>query len=143
MRFIMKGPSFIFLVLVAWAQHVRGLVNRTAVLTPENTYSSTDSRADTRTIYTSIEGILITSISASISAMCSALIIYFILKSSMGISSVYHRIVGIMSLGDVLASLAMALTTLPMPTHIHNLRAVSWVRRPPALVKDSFSHLGA
>jgi len=50
-----------------------------------------------------------------ISAICSALVINIILKSSTRLSSIYHRIMMGMSVGDIFGSLAMSLTTIPLP----------------------------
>jgi hypothetical protein len=54
-------------------------------------------------------------ITGGLSAVSSALIIYIILKSEVKLNSIYHRIVFGMSCLDVLGSIAMGLTTLPMP----------------------------
>jgi hypothetical protein len=56
--------------------------------------------------------------SGSLSAISSALIIYVILRSQTRLSSIYHRIMFGMSLADVLSSIAVALTTLPMPSYM-------------------------
>jgi hypothetical protein len=54
-------------------------------------------------------------ISGSISAISSALIIVAIFRSSTRLSSPYHRIMFGMSVTDILGSIAIALTHLPMP----------------------------
>jgi len=54
-------------------------------------------------------------ITGSISAVSSSLIIYLICRSKPKLSTIYHRIMFCMSVADILASTAMALTTLPMP----------------------------
>lgn len=54
-------------------------------------------------------------ITASLSIICSSLIIYVILRSSTRLSSTYHRIMMGMSIHDILGSSAIALTTLPLP----------------------------
>jgi hypothetical protein len=56
--------------------------------------------------------------SGSLSAISSALIIYVILRSEKRLSSIYHRIMFGMSLSDVCGSIAIALTSLPMPSHM-------------------------
>jgi len=61
-----------------------------------------------------------TTISSSLSALSSALIIFIILKSNTGLHSIYHRIMFGMSLGDLLSSFAMALTMLPAPPHMED-----------------------
>jgi len=59
---------------------------------------------------------LIPRITGSISATASSLIIYLILRSDKKLSSIYHRIMFGMSCADILSSVAIALTTLPMPS---------------------------
>ena len=54
-------------------------------------------------------------ITGSISAVSSSLIIYLIYRSKPKLSTIYHRIMFGMSVADIMASTAMALTTLPMP----------------------------
>ena len=54
-------------------------------------------------------------LTGSLSAISSALIVYAILRSSTGLSSTYHRLMFGMSVFDMFGSIAMALTTLPMP----------------------------
>lgn len=56
--------------------------------------------------------------SGSLSAISSTLIIYVILKSEKRLSSIYHRIMFGMSLSDICGSIAIALTSLPMPSHM-------------------------
>mmetsp|Transcript_2935 Transcript_2935/g.4165 ORF Transcript_2935/g.4165 Transcript_2935/m.4165 type:complete len:613 (-) Transcript_2935:841-2679(-) len=50
-----------------------------------------------------------------LSAISSCLIIYLILISEKRLSTIYHRIMFFMSWADIFSSVAMALTTLPMP----------------------------
>ena len=54
-------------------------------------------------------------ISGSISAISSSTIIFLIFRSQPRLSTIYHRIMFGMSIADIMASTAMALTTLPMP----------------------------
>ena len=54
-------------------------------------------------------------ITGSISAVSSSLIIYLIYRSKPKLTTIYHRIMFCMSVADIMASTAMALTTLPMP----------------------------
>ena len=56
--------------------------------------------------------------SGSLSAIASGLIIVAILKSDTKMKTVYHRIMFFMSCADISASIAMALTTIPMPQHM-------------------------
>jgi hypothetical protein len=58
---------------------------------------------------------LVPRFTGSLSAVSSALIIYVILRSEARLSSIYHRIMFGMSLADICGSIAMALTSLPMP----------------------------
>jgi len=75
-----------------------------------------DERLDIKTIYNSWSGILTTVTSAVISIIASAVVIRLICRSAKGIKkSVYHRILFGMSAADIVQSLALALTTLPMP----------------------------
>jgi len=81
-----------------------------------NTTIADDPRAKVETVITSLTGIIITVISASTSAIASALVIYIILRSTKGLrKSVYHRIMFGMNVADILQSTAIAFTTLPMP----------------------------
>jgi hypothetical protein len=61
---------------------------------------------------------LVPRFTGSISAVSSALIIYIIRRSQTRLSSIYHRIMFGMSLADVCGSIAMALTSLPMPSYM-------------------------
>ena len=74
-----------------------------------------DPRARVETMMASSTVIIIITCSALLSLMGSLAIIVFILKSHRGLRTVYHRIIFGMSFFDVLQSLCMALTTLPMP----------------------------
>ncbi len=56
--------------------------------------------------------------SGGISTISSALIIFIIFQSRSKLSTIYHRIMIGMSFADILASLAMGLTTLPMPSSL-------------------------
>ena len=53
--------------------------------------------------------------SGGVSALASSTIIYLIFKSQTKLRTIYHRIMLGMSAADVLGSVAMGLTTLPMP----------------------------
>ena len=54
-------------------------------------------------------------VGGSLSVISSAMIIFVILRSRTRLSSIYHRIMIAMSIADIIGSLALALTTLPMP----------------------------
>jgi len=74
-----------------------------------------DPRVDIATVNTSWTGIVITTVSASASLLGSAIIIFLILRSNVGLNTVYHRILFGMSVSDIIQSFPMALTTIPMP----------------------------
>ena len=57
-------------------------------------------------------------LSGGTSAISSALIIYIIYKSETRLRTIYHRIMLGMSLSDIISSIAMALSTLPMPVDL-------------------------
>lgn len=82
----------------------------------EDLYNKTlsDPRVSLETVYTSLTGIRIATTTASVSTLASILLIFFRSQTKMG--SVYHRIMFGMSFFDIVQSLAMAFTTLPMPT---------------------------
>ena len=76
-----------------------------------------DDRKDIETVFTSWIGIIITVVSAVVSTLASILVIWLIFSSTKRLSrSVYHRILFGMSVADIIQSIAMALTSLPMPT---------------------------
>jgi hypothetical protein len=66
-------------------------------------------------VYTEAFGAVVPRFSGSISFFASGLIIYVIFRSPAKLSTVYHRIMFGMGIADMLTSLAMALTTIPMP----------------------------
>lgn len=74
-----------------------------------------DPRVDVETLFTSAAGLGIMTSMATLSTISSFVIIYVISRSSVGFGSVYHRIMVGLSTADILQSLAMAFTTLPMP----------------------------
>lgn len=55
------------------------------------------------------------SITGLVSVASSSLVIYMILRSDTKLSSIYHRIMLGMCVADILSSVAMSLTTIPMP----------------------------
>ena len=67
-------------------------------------------------VYTEVYGSIAPRVTGSISTISSLLIIVVIFRSSVKLSSIYHRIMFGMSIGDILASIAMALTSVPMPS---------------------------
>ena len=88
------------------------------LFTDHELYNTTmeDDRAHLDTTYTSTRGSALAATIGSISLISSLVVITLISKSGQGLSSVYHRIVLGISISDALLSLALALTTLPMPT---------------------------
>ncbi len=66
--------------------------------------------------YTTKAGIVIPTITGTVSALSSLAIICFILSTRN--NTIYHRIMFFMSLSDIMASVAIALTTLPMPKDV-------------------------
>jgi len=74
-----------------------------------------DDRVYVETLHTSLTGATIVRASGSVSVLSSIILIVIILRSTVGLSSTYHRIMFGMSIADVVSSTAMALTTLPMP----------------------------
>ena len=75
-----------------------------------------DPRVSLETIYTKSIGIGITATTASLSTLASVLIIFIIFRSKTKMGSVYHRVMFGMSVYDIIQSLAMSFTTMPMPT---------------------------
>ncbi len=56
--------------------------------------------------------------SATFSILSSSAVIYFVLRSRTKLSKMYHRIIFFLSFFDVLGSLMIALSTLPMPKDV-------------------------
>jgi len=67
-------------------------------------------------VYTQPFGVIVPRVTGSISTCSSFAIIYLIATSESGLKSVYHRLMLGLSISDIIASVAMSLTTLPMPT---------------------------
>ncbi len=74
-----------------------------------------DERSQVKTFYTTIAGAITSSISGGISAIASLCIMILIYRSTIKLTTVYHRIMFGMSVVDFISSVAMALSTLPMP----------------------------
>lgn len=63
--------------------------------------------------------IAIATCSGSVSFLCSMITVYIILKSPKAVfHTAYHRIMLLLSTGDMITSLGIALTTLPMPKDV-------------------------
>ncbi len=54
----------------------------------------------------------------TLSVLASAMIILVILRSEVGLKTTYHRIMFFMSCCDILGSLSVATTTLPLPSEM-------------------------
>lgn len=74
-----------------------------------------DERTYSETFYTTYTGSIIPRITGPISAVSSALIIFIILRSNVKLTTIYHRLIFGMSIADVISSIAMACSTVPMP----------------------------
>lgn len=68
-----------------------------------------------KTVSTGSIGPLLSSTLGSLSAISSCVIIFIVLRSLTKLSISYHRIMFFMSVGDVVHSTCIALSTLPMP----------------------------
>jgi uncharacterized membrane protein YqjE len=75
-----------------------------------------DERYHITNLYTSIEGTVLCSTLGSFSGVASIAIIVIIFRSHDGLSSVYHRFIFGMSIGNLLAAVSMSLNTLLMPS---------------------------
>ena len=67
-------------------------------------------------IYMTRAGVVIPTVSGSISAISSFVILSFIVRSRN--NTIYHRIMFLLSFADIITSVAIALTTLPMPKDV-------------------------
>jgi len=67
------------------------------------------------TFYVTKAAIIIATTTGSISLISSVVILIVINRSEIRFSSIYHRIIAAQSLMDIIVSLAILLTTLPMP----------------------------
>ena len=70
--------------------------------------------------YHSLLAVIITTITGSLSAISSCCLILVILRSQSKLNTVYHRITFGMSCADIMSSVAMALTTIPLPKSLPN-----------------------
>jgi len=70
------------------------------------------------TFYFTRAAIVTATVTGSISAISSAIIICIILRSASKLKSPYHQIMFFMSLWDIVASTAIALSTIPMPVDV-------------------------
>lgn len=68
-----------------------------------------------KTVSTGLIGPLLSTTLGSLSALSSCVIIFIVLRSIPKLSISYHRIIFFMSVGDVIHSTCIALSTLPMP----------------------------
>eukprot|EP01083_Nonionella_stella_P124689 376679_1 len=77
-----------------------------------------DERNHIQTFYMTRAACITAIISGSLSAVSSVVILYLIRKSSIGLSSIYHRIMCGLSVADVFASTAAAFGTVPLPKDV-------------------------
>ena len=63
-------------------------------------------------------GIIIPTVTGTISFLSSSAIIYVILRSKSGIKTTYHRIILGLSIADCITSFVILLTTIPMPKNV-------------------------
>lgn len=93
---------------------------------PENKSRMTDRIASIEwpTIYISI----VPRASGILSVISSSIIIFVIFRSASKLSTIYHRIMFAMSTFDIMGSIGMALTSLPMPKEMPQERelGISW-----------------
>ncbi len=68
--------------------------------------------------YFSLQAEIIATTSGTISALSSILVMSIILRSQSRLSTAYHRIMFFMSACDTITSIAIALTTVPMPSDV-------------------------
>ena len=61
-------------------------------------------------------GFVIPIITGTLSTLCSMIILNIIRLSPQKLTTTYHRIMALMSIFDIMSSVCMALTTLPMPS---------------------------
>jgi hypothetical protein len=61
-------------------------------------------------------GLILPTITGTLSTISSLIILNIIRMSPQKLSTTYHRIMALMSIFDIMASVCMALTTLPMPS---------------------------
>ena len=77
-----------------------------------------DPRSRWESAYTSSKGARVATVTGTISAISSLTLIYIIMNSLQGLTSVYHRIIFGLSCHDIFLSIAIAFTTMPMPTNM-------------------------
>lgn len=87
---------------------------------------------------------VIASTTGTLSSVSSTLIMYIILRSESKLTSTYHRIMFFMSFWDLLTSIAIALTTLPMPTdNIFDHVTASYGNTTTCSVQGFFAYVGS
>ena len=114
----MRNLATLNIVLIlSMAIIVGGEEGRADRLTDEEIYENAVENPLTyvETIPTSKTGSTVGIITCSLSAISSLVLITIILRSSIGLKSLYHRIVFCMNLANICSSTAMGLATIPMP----------------------------
>jgi len=94
------------------------LLNDGTNITSICTKTLDDARTYVQNFNTSIAMPIVAGLSSAFSVLADLAIIVFVLRSTTRLSTVYHRIMLGMSLGDLLASLATMLTTIPVPAGV-------------------------
>ncbi len=84
-------------------------------LTNSNYCNSGTVKLGCGSFFQTVAAISITSVSATVSALSSFIILVVIARSQIRLGSAYHRIIAGMAFFDLVGSLAMMLTTIPMP----------------------------
>ena len=74
-----------------------------------------------RTMFFSTEAIAIATTSGATSLLFSMLMLSIIMRSKERLSSPYNRIISVMSFCDIITSASILLTTVPMPSDVHDI----------------------
>ena len=74
-----------------------------------------------RTMFFSTEAIAIATTSGATSLLFSMLMLSIIMRSKERLSSPYNRIISVMSFCDIITSGSILLTTIPMPSDVHDI----------------------
>ena len=102
-----------------------------------------------QTFATTASGVIIPRFVGTLSAISSIIIISIIARSKTRLSSPYHRILFGMSFADVIASAAVAFTTLPMPADMIYTQfqgksiGNTWTCAIQGYAANTYFHIGA
>lgn len=87
---------------------------------------------------------LTASLTGGLSAVSSCFIMYIILRSESKLSTTYHRIMFFMSFWDLFTSLAIALTTIPMPSeNIYEFEGASYGNTTTCSAQGFVAYVGS